>query len=159
MDLEQLKKINTLSHELRRHGFSSSSEDAYREAERTIQIIPKQHVQPVQESAVIEVPSSASALAERQFQLQVEQLTKQFSAELDAFREAVNDIIKEVNALHEDVSRLRAEASQPRKKEKQIHIAPEQKTLPDEKKEAHPRQGAFTPGDVDIQKMFYFGKK
>jgi len=45
MDLEQLRRINTLSSELKRHGMADSSTDAYEQAEQIIQIVQKPKLQ------------------------------------------------------------------------------------------------------------------
>ena len=152
MDLDQLKKINNLSHELQRHGFTDSSEESYNQAEQIIQIVPKQTTSiPAQETEVVQM-TNTDVLEERQFQIQVEQLTKQFNKELDCFRDAINELVREVNTLKEEIHKLKAQPAQP--KEKQVLLPTESQP-----EEPHPRQGNFKPSDVDIQKMFYFGNK
>lgn len=155
MDLEQLKRINTLSHELIKHGFTQSSEEAYNQAEKAIRLAPKTQVA-VQEQST-EVPTAASALAERKFQVELERVTKQVNQELNVFRDSVNNIITELNSLKEEVGKLKT-TQPPKKKEKQISFGPEQKTI-QQPKEKHPKQGGFDSQDVDINKMFYFGNK
>jgi hypothetical protein len=149
MDLDQLRKINTLSNELKRHGMANSSTDAYSQAEQIITITPKKTASE-QETVVLEVPAQ-DALAERQAQMEIDRLKKAFNDELEVFRNTINQIISEVNSLREDLARVQS-VQPPKQKEKQAEL----KT---EVKETHPRQGNFQPGDVDIQKMFYFGTK
>ncbi len=149
MDLEQLRKINTLSHELKRHNMASSSTDAYTQAQQIVQVIPKPATASC-ETIVVEA-APAAPIAERQFQLELERVHKAVAEEVEVLRTAINQIIAEVNALREDLGKVQS-AQPPKPKEKQVEL----KT---ETKEAHPRQGNFQPGDVDIQKMFYFGTK
>jgi hypothetical protein len=150
MDVEKLRKINMLSHELQKHGMADSSTDAYAQAQQMVQVIPKQTVSAAaQESVVLEAAPVAEPLAARQFQMEIEKIQKGFSDELDVMRSAINQIISEVNALREDLSKAQT-AQPPKQKEKQVEL----KTAP---KESHPRQGDWKPGDVDIQKMFYYG--
>ncbi len=149
MDLEQLRKINTLSHELKRHHMADSSTEAYTQAQQIVQIIPKPAPQSQETVLVQEAP--VEPIAARQFQIELDRVQKAVTEELDLVRNAVNQIITEVNALRDEVTKLQS-AQPPKPKEKQAEL----KT---EAKEAHPRQGNFQPGDVDIQKVFYFGTK
>jgi hypothetical protein len=128
---------------------ADSSTDAYAQAEQIITITPKRATGE-QETIVMEAPAQG-ALAARQSQIEIELLRKGVNDEMEIFRNAINQIIAEVNSLREDLTKIQNEA-QPKPREKQAEL----KT---ENKEAHPRQGNFQPGDVDIQKMFYFGVK
>jgi hypothetical protein len=150
MDVEKLRRINMLSHELKKHGMADSSTDAYNQAQQMVQVIPKTNSAP-QESVVIEAAPVAEPLAARQFQIEVDKIQKAFSEELDVIRNAMNQVIMEVNSLREDLSKAQA-AQPPKQKEKQVELKTEVKV-------SHPRQGDWKPGDVDIQKMFYYGTK
>ncbi len=151
MDLDQLRKINTLSHELKRHGMANSSTDAYSQAQQIVTIASKPSTsEGTQETVVVEA-ASADPLAERQYYLELERIQKTVTGELEVLRTAINQIIAEVNALREDVTRVQS-VQPPKLKEKQVELKTEEKV-------PHPRQGNFQPGDVDIQKMFYFGTK
>jgi hypothetical protein len=79
-------------------------------------------------------------------------MQKGFSEELDVLRTAMNQLIIEVNSLREELSKAQVAPQQPKQKEKQAELKTETKV-------AHPRQGDWKPGDVDIQKMFYYGTK
>ena len=81
----------------------------------------------------------------------LEMNSKKNSQELDLLRSAVGRLAHELESLKGELKRLLEEAP-PRQKEKQ-------QPLKTETKEAHPRQGNFTPDDVSIEKMFYFGNK
>jgi len=150
MDIEQLRKINQLSSELKRHGMVNSSTDAYEQAQQIVTITPKKAVSN-QETVLVEAAPSADPLVSRQFQVELDRIQKTVNEELDVLRSAMNQIIAEVNALRDDLSKAQA-AQPPKQKEKQVELKTEVKV-------PHPRQGNFQPGDVDIQKMFYFGTK
>ena len=151
MDLDQVRKINDLSNELKKHGMVDSSTDAYQQAEQMIQVIPKQEATQDNGSQVVVQEAPKDSLAERQFRIELERMQKAMREEIDIMRNAMNQIITEVNALRDDLSNLQ-NAQPPKSKEKQ-------KELKTETKEPHPRQGNFSSKDVDIQKMFYFGNK
>lgn len=149
MGVDQLRKINQLSSELKRHGMADSSTDAYAQAQQIVTITPKKSVS--QETVLVEAAPAANSLSARQFQVELDRVHKAVNEELDVLRNAFNQIIVEVNALREDL--IKAQAAQPPKqKEKQVELKTETKV-------PHPRQGNYQPGDVDIQKMFYFGTK
>ncbi|MEM4247448.1 MAG: hypothetical protein QXR48_02875 [Candidatus Woesearchaeota archaeon] len=150
MDVEKLRKINMLSSELKKHGMAESSQDAYTQAQEIIQVIPKDNARATQESVIVETAPAHDPLAAKQFQIELEKLQKVFSDELDILRNAMNQLITEVNALREDLNKI--QSAQPKQKEKQVELKTEPKV-------AHPRQGDWKPGDVDIQKMFYYGTK
>ena len=91
-----------------------------------------------------------SYLEEKRTELISQQQNKKYDEELGTLRSAVERLAAEVETLKSTVSKL-SEAT-PVPKEKQ---AP----LKTETKEPHPRQGNFSPDDIDIQKVFYFGTK
>jgi hypothetical protein len=151
MDVEKLRKINQLSQELKKHGMADSSQDAYTQAQQIIQVIPKNSAPASQESVIVETAPAQDPLAARQFQIELDKMQKGFSEELDVLRTAMNQLIIEVNSLRDELSKAQM-AQPPKQKEKQVELKTETKV-------AHPRQGDWKPGDVDIQKMFYYGTK
>ncbi len=151
MDLDQLQKINALSHELKKHKMAGSSEDAYTQAQQIIQVIPRQNAQEHQESVIAETAPVPDQMESRQFQIEMERMRKVFAEEIEVMRTAMNQLITEVNSLREELGKVQS-AQPPKPKEKQVELKTEPKV-------AHPRQGGWKPGDVDIQKMFYYGTK
>jgi hypothetical protein len=148
MDMEQLRKINALSNELKRHHMADSSMDAYSQAQSIVQVIPK--TAPVSnDGSVVVQEAAADPLVARQFELEIQRIQKGFAEELDVMRNAMNQMIAEINSLREDLNKAQA-AQPPKQKEKQVELKTEDKV-------PHARVGNFQPGDVDIQKMFYFG--
>ncbi len=151
MDLDQLQRINALSHELKKHKMAGTSEEAFTQAQQIIQVLPRQNAQEQQESVTIETAPAPNLIETRQFQIEMERMRNAFAEEIDVMRTAMNQLITEVNSLREELSRVKS-AQPPKPKEKQAELKTEPKT-------AHPRQGDWKPGDVDIQKMFYYGTK
>jgi hypothetical protein len=150
MDMDQLRKINQLSSELKRHGMAGSSTDAYQQAEEIIQITQKPKPVEVGDGTVI-TAEPADPLIARQFQIELERVQKEHAAQLDVLRNAMNQIIAEVNSLRDDIGKLQS-AQPPKPKEKQ-------EALKTEPNDPHPRQGSYKPGDIDIKSVFYFGTK
>lgn len=148
MDVLKLQKMNALASELRKHNFASSSDDAFQQAEQVIENKPVQ-----EESHSIFVPKVErhDALIERRFELLLEQQRMKYEQELGLLRSALGVLSREVEGLKASISKVQVQVP-PKPKEAQ-------QPLKTEVKEDHPRQGKFSPGDVDIQKMFYFGNK
>jgi methionine synthase I (cobalamin-dependent) len=151
MDVDKLRRINMLSSELKKHGMADSSQDAYTQAQEIIQVTPKQSSQATQESVIVETAPAQDPLAAKQFQIELDKMQRGFSEEMDVLRNAMNQLIIEVNSLRDELGKAQA-AQPPKQKEKQVELKTETKV-------SHPRQGNWTPGDVDIQKMFYYGTK
>ena len=146
MDVFKLQRINSLASDLRKHNFAGSSEDAFQQAEQVFE--EKQHGA-VEEAAP--VVQKSNGLAERRFELLLEQNNKKYVEEFQVLRSALNSLAQELESLKSELRKL-SEQAPPKPKERQ-------EPLKTEVKEEHPRQGKFNPSDVDIQKMFYFGKK
>lgn len=147
MDVFKLQRMNSLAAELKKHNFAQSSEDAFQQAE---QVYVEKEQSPISEvsQVVVEKPN---LLAERRFELILEQNNKKYEQELGLLRSALNSLAQQLEMVRAELHRAHEQAP-PKPKEVQ---AP----LKTEVKEDHPRQGKFTSNDVDIQKMFYFGSK
>ena len=146
MDVFKLQRMNSLAAELKKHNFASSSQDAFQQAE---QVFAEAPVQSVSDAPQLVVEHKADPLAERRFELILEQNNRKYEQELGLLRSAVNSLAMQLEGLKSELMKVH---EAPRPKEQQVPL----KTEP---KEEHPRQGKFTSSDVDIQKMFYFGTK
>jgi len=146
MDVFQLQRVNSLAAELKKHNFAVSSEDAFQQAE---QVYAEVKEQPADAPQVL-VEQKADPLAERRFELILEQNNKKYEQEIGLLRSALNTLAQQLDSLKSELHKLHEQSPKP--KEQQVPL----KTEP---KEDHPRQGKFTSNDVDIQKMFYFGAK
>ncbi len=145
MDVDKIQRINTLTSELRKHNFANSSEEAYQQAEQLYEDAEQAVVEEKQPLA-----EQTTHLEERKAELLIQMNNKKYEQEFSLLRSALNTLAQELETVKTELRKFSEQ--NPRPKEKQVEL----KT---ETKEAHPRQGNFTPSDVDIQKMFYFGKK
>lgn len=146
MDVDKIQRINALTSELRKHNFATSSEDAFQQAEQLYEDSPEQIVVEEKQPAA----EQTTHLEERKSELLIQMNNKKYEQEFALLRSALNTLAQELETVKTELRKFSEQ--NPRPKEKQAEL----KT---ETKEAHPRQGNFTPQDVDIQKMFYFGKK
>jgi len=143
MDVVKLQKLNSLASELRKHNFASSSDDAFKQAEQ----VYEQSEKTIRvESPVVE--RKTDSLSEHRFELLLEQQRLKYEQELGLLRSALGVLSNEFEVLKSEVRKF---SEVPKVKERQ-------EPLKTEPKVAHPRQGDFKPGDIDIQKMFYCGK-
>lgn len=146
-----MKKVNELIKELQKHGMATSSDEAAVKAEEIMNL---------GEKIIPQSDSRAESIVSRdELQSQIEQLKR-------AFNNLSNDIesLKLALTKKADISALAAIASQQSSQSRivepertQIKIQPSEQK--EEKKEPHPRQGNYNPGDVAIDKFFYYGKK
>ncbi len=153
MDLAKIQQINSLAQELRKHNFAASSEDAYQQAEQTIE---HQHQHDTHETAHTShfTPTQQSeTLSTKKTELLIEMNNKKYEQEFSLLRSALNSLAQELGTLRGQVAKLSAQ--QPKEIQQPLPAAPKKEPA----REAHPRQGNVTPEDVDIQKMFYFGNK
>lgn len=147
MDVFKLQKINNLASELRKHNIADSSDAAFQQAEQVFEPSVQQVV--IEEKPA--VVQRVDVLAERKFEMLLEQNNKKYEQEISLLRSAVGTLANELECLKSELRKL-SEQAPPKPKERQ-------EPLKTEVKEEHPRQGKFTSTDVDIQKMFYFGTK
>ena len=96
----------------------------------------------------------------------------QMSRQIDIFSEKMNEIIKEVNDIKDQLKSGTAKsAAEITPSEKPLKEAVQEETKQEEpepkqeqqetlaKEEPHPKRGNTTSEDVSIEKMFYFGNK
>ena len=179
MDVEALRKLNSLTGELQKHKISISSEDALKQAEhilQPLQAMTDQNQTLQNERETTKIAQSTDTLAERQYKLLLEMNNKRFENAITALQNTINTLAQEITRLKIDISVLSTKTSsqtnsqtaaqqnaqkQESESAKQNSSARNNSEKPKEeqKKENHPRQGGFTPGDISIEKMFYFGHK
>ncbi len=151
MNITDVQKMNALASELRKNHFAGSSVDAYNQAQ-DIMSSREEHKDsvPSRDHSVVQ---DQAALFEKRFQLILEMNNKKYEQEFALLRSAINQLVGELNMVRGELQKAK----------EQVHEVPKpkevQQPLKTEAKEAHPRQGNFTPNDVDIKKMFYFGTK
>lgn len=159
MDVERLKKINQLSKDLKKHGLVV--EEAITQAS-TILSEKEDETETFLEKSKQEIESKQNPASTDQYIVMLERNNRKIVEEVQKIREEMARILSEFEALKNKVVQytsrpavieIPAASAEEKHKEKQAQLA-----MP-KKKEAHPKQGNFTPEDVSIEKMFYFGKK
>ena len=142
MNVEKLKKMNELSKELQKHGMADSTSEAFSKAGDI-----------VRDEAVGEVLSKSPAKDgfDHKYQIMLERQNRQFAQE-------INDLKEKVAVMQAEIEMLKAEkpkTAQPEKPKQETQTKFPQK----EESKEHPKQGGYTPDDVAVDKVFYFGKK
>jgi hypothetical protein len=129
MDVESAIKINELAKELAKKGFASSSEDASKMAE---QFLTKNG---------IPARSLSQPKGNDKFEILMERVQRKFDNDISAVHEKINSVVNKLNVIYDEISRLKAGEIQ------------DNKNLPSQ------RTGEYKPGDIDINKVFYYGNK
>ena len=152
MDIEAMKKVNALTIELQKHGIAPSSEEAYQQAQ---QIFHSQDIQKPAETPLT-TENHNDTLLEKKYELMLTMNNKKFDEQIHSMQDSINTLTQELSRLKTELASMHTRTTsqeEPKKTE-----TPTAQPTP-AKKEEHPRQGSFTPGDISIEKMFYFGNK
>jgi len=155
MDIEALRKINALTGALRSHG-AATSEEALKQAEHILQPL---HTNPLETNPLHQQQETGgnAALLERKYQLLLEMNSKKFEQTITTLQDQISQLSTEVSRLRKEFTAATPPAQTTQQPASHHTQTPAEQ--PVQKKESHPRQGNFGPGDVSIEKMFYFGKK
>lgn len=155
-DIEKLKKIAKLSEELKKHGFAKDTMDAINQSE-----------------GVYESEIARQAMTQ---QREETKMNPQVADEFDRFKNHAHQRMQKlegqmnvvINKINEIVGELKKREAEPRpapqaapQEEKQEQKQEQLQTQPKEQKktESHQRVGEFKPGDIEIDKVFYYGRK
>ena len=156
--IEDIQKVNALAHELLKSGMATDREDAVVRAEQMLSknVVNKQ--QTVSSTNTVEVSKDAEY-----YKKLAEKTKEEMTAELNLFRNKMNEIISEINEVKKQIntfatSRSASDAGlnsdcpvkETAKQEKQTEF---------KKPEPHPKRGDWKSEDVAVEKMFYFGHK
>ncbi len=155
MDIDALRKINELTKALQQHGISGSSEDAWKQAETILQ--PTQVQNATITAPLLAEQQEGNVLLERKYKLMLEMNNKKFETMMTTMQENINTLTQEIARLKTELKSTPAKSIEITPIKQEEPQVPPQQSEP--KKEAHPRQGTFAPGDVSIEKIFYFGHK
>lgn len=173
-DIEKLKKISKLSAELKRHGFAASSDDAIRKSEEIFQekILAPHGMQDA-------VPRQSQSFGGSNME-DFESYKKTTQAQMKELQDTVSQVVGKMNEMIKAINDLEngqknmvrssvSSAPRPSQPEPQRFSQSEMrdhsdtsKTLtpkPEKGSESNQRAGNYTPADVDINKIFYAGKK
>lgn len=154
MDPNRLSKMNELSKELQKHGFAGSSLEASEQAQGIMKeslSLSESSKQSPKGSEVTEgiVQMMKSINALKTYKSLSEEKIIKLESNFQLVLSKVNEIISEINSIKEQ----QKDKNMPVQKETQSKLPKK------EKSESHPRQGNYSPGDVAIDKIFYYGQK
>ncbi len=170
VDLDKLQKINALAKQLKEHGIVTSMDDAYHQAEKMVDngdtslknlpvnanIEVKPAAPEAAQAAPQQVSQSGNSINQLDFYNVQNKLTSVEQQLGQAFSK-MNEMISEINKLQSQIQTMQLNAK-PVHVEKQASLSSSSSSSsPAAKTEDHPRSGAYKPGDVAIEKMFYFG--
>ncbi|MBI4449204.1 hypothetical protein HY641_04220 [Candidatus Woesearchaeota archaeon] len=168
-DIEKLKKIAKLSAELKRHGFAASSDEAIKQSEAIFQeriLAPHGMTEAAPKSQT--PPTTGGTPMDQKTQDQMNEMKETLNnvvAKMNEMIKAINDLEVGHKALAVKVS-SGGVASRPTPEPQRFSNEPARddgsRTIqpkPEKGSEANQRAGNYTPQDVDIGKIFYYGNK
>lgn len=173
--VEDIQRINDLARELLNHHMADSLTEA---VEKARQMLNKTDVpgvgmgipNPVLKKEEFKIEELKEAKQEQAFSQRINNdewkqvLSKNNEYIVEQFRlmkSKLEEAFKEIETLKEKVKKMDPPLRQLMQEEKKQQHEQGQHTIaqPQQKQEAHPRQGNFQSSDVAIDKIFYFGNK
>ena len=157
MDIDSLRKINELTKALQQHGISTSSQDAMSKAEQILSPTQERiHAEPMQVKE--QVAECADILLERKYKLMLEMNNKRFEETIITLQNNIQTLAQDIAKLKNDIRLMDMKNTTSQQATLKAETQQEQ-TGTQQKKDCHPRQGNFNPGDISMEKVFYFGHK
>ena len=169
--IEDIQKVNKLSQELLDQGVTEDREDAVKRAQEML----NKDISPNQTQVVSNEKTVQHDMAKLDVAKCMDLINKtrgQMSRQIDIFSGKMNEIIKEINDIRDQLksgtsktaSETNIETEKPLKEAVEEPEEEPQEEKPEkqeklQKKEPHPKRGNFKSDDVSIEKMFYFGNK
>ena len=148
MDVKQTVKINSLVNEFKKHGIAKD-EEAIRQATKVVSRGASSQLE------MEEINQETLDIINRKISYSSELNERRIKEETDKIRAEIGNILAELRALRDSVKNMGNRVVVEQKPEEKG--SEEQETKSEEKPK--PRTGDYQPGDVDINKVFYFGKK
>lgn len=169
MDLEKMKKMNSLMKELQKHGFAENSTEAYSQTEEMFNKHPQEAEiegglvqveapQTVQVETTQASPVNSDYLLQQRFDMQLNDMQRKYDQEAVYNNDLVAALAKEIVDMKRQVELLQ-QAKTVKNAVRKVVAEQEQVHFKKEFKEPHPMQGNVTPEDVAVDKIFYFGNK
>jgi hypothetical protein len=178
MDIERLKKLNSLAGELKHQGIAHNHEDAAylavnmvgEEEERCLSdmhlnedqsLMVKEIIRdkPAKKQEEVHTIIQPQSLSREEVEIILQNFASKLVAEFNALHAQLEQNSAQLQKLMQTMSTVNVSV-QPVQKQEQV---PVQRTLPQEPTQAvstaNPRTGNFATDDVCIEKMFYFGAK
>ena len=148
-DIEKLKKLNRLIPEMKKFGFAKTFDEAARQTE---------------EFFSVDLPMSSQAQPQETPKPVKNDFEMRFSgleASITGISQKINEIIKFLNDVEEKLKEHPAQNAAVEKSpvEAQPKIVVETKQSVAETKQSHPKNGEFTPDNIDIREYFNFGSR
>ncbi|HSU72498.1 MAG TPA: hypothetical protein VLJ21_01465 [Candidatus Binatia bacterium] len=154
MNVNDVAKMNQLMKELQKHGIAQTAPEAFEQAQEIVGE-PKDVVTINEEGVHVETATVGSALIESRVNLLLDMHNKKIESTFLVMKDTISALAMEIEKLKFELKKF-----SDTKAHKVVHVVQEtQKALKTEEKAPHPRQGNYQPGDVAIDKMFYFGHK
>lgn len=162
-DIDKIIKINKMSAHLKAHGFAATSDDAATQA----QDVYKQKIADAEKPKAQKTEEGAEKMSNEDIEKIKRNLDVFKSAtqqELGAIKENVSNVISKMNEIVKAINELEklkdSVTTIDEGGEKQQRLAPKVVKKPaEEKPKNHPRSGSSQPGDIDLNKTFYYGNK
>lgn len=139
-DIEKLKKLNKLIPEMKKFGFAETFDEAARKTEEFF-------------AADVPLPSSSSAIQPRETAkaADVDARFNGIEASIAGITQKINEIIKFLNDVEE---KLKHPVQHAEKAPVEV-----QSKIMSEPKQEHPKNGEFTPDNIDIREYFNFSSR
>ena len=153
MDIEKIKKINELAHDLLRRGMASDRIEAAQMAEKMIDKGGAQPVVEEKDDAETKEVKTAQPDQSQAAPVNYKEIVKVLSDNAEFMMDALKEFHAKFAELRKEIGELRRKVSQGGHQERP------QQSLKKYEKEPHPKQGRHTPEDVSVEKMFYYGNK
>ena len=103
----------------------------------------------------MEIQPQGSAIIESKVNILLDMNNRRIDQQFTTMKDTISALAGEIDKLKLDLQNFSET-----KASKIVQVVHEkQKALNTEDKSPHPKQGSFTPEDVAMEKMFYFGKK
>lgn len=157
MNINEVAKLNAMMKELQKHGIVSTAPEAYHQAQQIMGDGDKKVVtlteNPKGGIDVESVQVQGSAIIESRVNLLLDMNNKKIETQFQTMKDTISVLAMELEKMKFELKKFQDS------KQKVVQVVQEtQKTIKEEKA-MHPRQGNYQPGDVAIDKMFYFGHK
>jgi hypothetical protein len=174
LNIENLKKYNSMIKDLRQNGLYSDNSEAYKAASKIYdkgQSLDARHeANPYQESLKAEQPKISdeeiNMLVEKKLQQQMNSYQQKFENSVTA---AVTQLSQMLEANKKQLELLKQELSEFKSKQPEVmmtqpsFVPHNEPSLPQQPQRPmqpqNPRAGNYNPEDVSIDKMFYCGHK
>ena len=150
MSIEDIQKVNKLVQDLLDQGMAGSREEAVKQAQQILNkdIVDKQE---------INTNGNVIAKDDMEYYKNIITRTKDYTLQqLNEFKRQIETLTSEVTKLKGEIESLKTTEA---RCEEGTKKSPQKKLKMQKKEETNQRTGKFSPGDVAVDKIFYYGNK